>query len=178
MPMLRTLTALYACLALASSLPSSGSTATCDPHGIFRLEDPSGQYLEPGSGCNDAGGCYAFYNASSTTGFEYTIEHGTSHLMIAKAPKGSKSQVGLYADTGQSVVVYGGIFPFIFSPATPTHLNCTVKPDSSGDGTCDLDCRGTAYGRLFKLQSVDPTMDGQWFLGRKYGEIVSKAVYT
>ncbi|KAF2487657.1 hypothetical protein BDY17DRAFT_289374 [Neohortaea acidophila] len=170
--MLRTLTALYACLALASSLPSSGSAGTCDPHGIFRLEDPStGKYLTPGSPCTDAG-CYAFYSVNSSTGFEYTIARGTTHLEIAKVPHGSKTPTGLYADVDKKVEVTA----FVFSSTIPANLNCTVKPDPSGDGTCDLKCSGSAMGYTYKGQSVD-TDNGQWFLGREYGEIVIKAVF-
>lgn len=184
MPFLRNILVAGTCFTLASSADTA-STSLCLPNVNFRLEAQVVQkFLSPGFPCLQpgAGPCYTFFSVGSTDAFEYTIEPGTTNLMIAAAPQGNAShgqaRVGDYIDledprSGTMIV----------KSAVPAYLKCAVLPDLSDIGTCNLDCEGPEGSKEKPTSqlSIDPYNNNQWNLGadKSFGLVntIVKAVY-
>lgn len=176
MPPFRT---IIAALCICISAASAGALPTCPTNANFKLEaSGTKKYLTPGFPC-EPNGCYAFFSANGSTGFEYTIAAGTTNLMIAKVPAGSQTPAGLYADAHDYQA--RRLLGVMFSAAAPTNMNCTIVPDDN-NGSCNLVCHAAFHdGEISNGQSsIDTQSSNMWDLGRSTltKKIAVKVRYT
>lgn len=157
MPLLRNLIIF----ALGPYIAVSNAVHGCPANVKFRIEaEALGTYLALDKPCPHRV-CGSYFNANSTTAFEYTIVNGTN-LMVARAPIGSVHEVGYFA---YGTVYADGVL-LNFGAYNASNVNCTLEKIPKEDG-CHLNCFTTppdipSNGSLF-----DQAADNQWFL--RYG---------